>query len=443
MNTRLLNIWGYISSSFWFIPAVMVMTAVLLSFAMIALDTHINLEQSRLYDLLYSGGPDGARAILSTIAASMITVAGVVFSITIVALTLASSQFGPRLLRNFMQSTSTQVVLGTFISTYIYCLLILRHVFAGDNGALTLNLSVSLAIAMALAGVIVLIYFIHHVSTSIQADHVIDVVYRELLDHLQRLFPERDDPGDEADPRKPPADEGMFERYPVKTPVFAGEDGYLQAIDRSGLKNIATENDLLLEIHYRAGHNIISGSTLVTVHSDKAVDTDLLGRMPDAFIVGYRRTPEQDIEFAVNQLVEVAVRALSPGINDPYTAIACIDRLGAALCHLAKREFPSGCERDEHGNPRVISKAVTYSGVVNTAMDQVRQYGRDSVAVSIRLIEVLADVAACARTAEHRQAIARQAEMIMSAGEAALPERHDIADVRNRYERLLSTLAAD
>jgi uncharacterized membrane protein len=442
MKTRLLNIWGYISSSFWFIPVVMVMTAVMLSFVMIALDTQINLEQSRVYDLLYSGGPDGARAILSTIAASMITVAGVVFSITIVALTLASSQFGPRLLRNFMQSTSTQVVLGTFISTFIYCLLILRHVFAGDNGALTLNLSVSLAIAMALAGVIVLIYFIHHVSTSIQADHVIEVVYSELLDNLQSLFPERDNPGDEGNAQKPPVDEGLYERYPVKTQVFAGEDGYLQAIDRPGLKNTATDNDLLLEVHYRAGHSIIRGFTLVTVHSVKEMETDVLGRMSDAFIIGYRRTPEQDIECAVNQLVEVAVRALSPGINDPYTAIACIDRLGAALCHLANREFPSGCERDEDGNPRIISKAVTYSGVVNTAIDQVRQYGRDSVAVSIRLIEVLADVAACARTAEYRQAIARQAEMIMSASEAALPERNDIADVRNRYDRLLSVLTA-
>lgn len=170
------------------------------------------------------------------------------------------------------------------------------------------------------------------------------------------------------------------------------------------------------------------------------METDVLGRMSDAFIIGYRRTPEQDIECPVNQLVEVAVRALSPGINDPYTAIACIDRLGAALCHLAGREFPSGCERDENGHMRIISKPVSFSGVANTAVDQIRQYGRESVAVSIRLLEVMTDVAGCARTGEQREVIARQAGMIMSACESALPENNDISDVRNRYDELSGIL---
>ena len=440
MKTRLLNLWESLRTSFWFIPALMVFSAIGLSFVMVAIDRREELASYRVFGLLFTGGPEGARSILSTIAGSMITVAGVAFSITIVALTLASSQFGPRLLRNFMLDRGNQVVLGTFIATFIYCLLVLRSVHTIGEQVFVPSISVTFVIVLALANVGILIYFIHHVSTSIQADRAIATVYRELEGHMQRLFPE--ELGHELEKsennrvRSEPEEDG----YHQTNHVAASQNGYLQAIDSSGLFEIAMENDFLIYLQNRPGEFIVAGSTLAVVKCTEQLDESLAEQIVDLFIVGAQRTPEQDAEFAIHQLVEVAIRALSPGINDPFTAMACIDRLGSALCFLSNRSFPSPYRYDDEGKLRVIARPVTFAGILNTAFDQIRQYGRSSVAVTIRLLEVLKMIAGHVRHPEQREAILRQANMIERASNDALPESYDREDVRRRYQALLRVL---
>jgi len=255
----------------------------------------------------------------------MITVAGVAFSITIVALTLASSQFGPRLLRNFMRDTGNQIVLGTFIATFIYCLLVLRSVYSVGGHDFVPGISVTFAIALAVANVGALIYFIHHVSTSIHADRVIAAVYNELSEHIQRLFPEE-------------------------------------------LLKIAEEHDMLIDLQFRPGEFIVVGTALAKVKSAEHLKENLVEQIASSFILGPQRTPEQDAEFAIHQLVEVAIRALSPGINDPFTAITCIDHLGSALCILTGRVFPSPYRYDEEGNLRFIAKPLTFEGILQTPL---------------------------------------------------------------------------
>ncbi len=189
-SARLAQLWESLRTSYWFVPTVMTAGAVGLSFASVHLDQVVKAEWVRAVGWIWAGSPEGARQVLSTIAGSMITVAGVAFSITIVALTLASTQFGPRLLRNFVRDLGNQVVLGTFVSTFVYCLLVLRTVRGGDVAEFVPYLSVTLGVAFALASLGVLIYFIHHVSGAIQAEHLIASVADELEDAIERMFPE-------------------------------------------------------------------------------------------------------------------------------------------------------------------------------------------------------------------------------------------------------------
>jgi uncharacterized membrane protein len=440
MKIRLLTLWESLRTSFWFLPALMTACAVALSFLMVFIDRRVDLSTDHILGFLYSGGPEGARLVLSTIAGSMITVAGVTFSITIVALTLASSQFGPRMLRNFMVDRGNQVVLGTYISTFVYCLLVLRTVRTVEGEDFVPSISVAIAILLALAGIAVLIYFIHHVSTSMQADQVILAVGLEMEEKMRRLFPEESREGSGQGGVGEAGRRHAEESHPHSTDIPAGGSGYLQAVDHGRLLEIASEDDLFVNLPYRPGDFIVAGSTLLTVRSREALDEGHAGRLVRALIVGPQRTPEQDPEFAVHQLVEVAVRALSPGINDPYTAMSCVDRLSSALCFLCGREFPSPHHYDEESILRVVSKPETFTGIINAAFDQIRQYGRDSVAVTIRLLEALETVAGQARTREQRDAVLRQADMILQGSIEALHGGHDVEDVRERYQAVLDTL---
>jgi uncharacterized membrane protein len=440
MKTRLLNLWEVIRTSFWFIPGLMILSVIGLSFFTITLDRLIDTEHSPSFGLIYAGGTEGAHSILSTIAGSMITVAGTAFSITIVALTLASSQFGPRLLRNFMLDTGNQIVLGVFISTFVYCLLVLHSVNSVAEHFFVPRISVTFAIALALVSVGVLIYFIHHISTSIHADRVVAEVYRDLSDNIQRLFPEELEYKVENGEDDQDISKLTEERYHEVRSVTTSQSGYLQSVDNESLLRIAGENDFLIHLQNRPGEFIVEGSTLANVMSVEHFNEDHAERIIQAFTLGPQRTPVQDAEFAIHQLVEVALRALSPGINDPFTAITCIDHLGSVLCSLTDRAFPRPSFYDDEGKLRIITKPLTFEGVTNAAFDQIRQYGRASVAVTIRLLETLKTVAFHASTLEQRKAILRQADMIIRESEETIGEKNDRDDVQERYQALLNVL---
>jgi uncharacterized membrane protein len=302
------------------------------------------------------------------------------------------------------------------------------------------RISVAFAMLLALANIGVIIYFIHHISRSIQADRVIADVYQELSEHMQRLFP--DELGSEMEVEENEASGPLPEEegYPQTKPIVAAQDGYLQAIVGDGLVQIAKQNDILIYLQYRPGEFVVSGSPLATIKSSEKLDQSLDAPIANSFIVGQQRSPEQDAEFAIHQLIEVAIRALSPGINDPYTAISCIDRLGAALCFLTHRAFPSAYRYDEEGDLRVIARPVAFAGMTQAAFDQIRQYGRSSVAVTIRLLETLETIATHSRTEEQKQAVLRQARMIRRGSQESWSEENDKQDVEERYQALLELL---
>jgi uncharacterized membrane protein len=299
-NVKLSKLWDSLHSSYWFIPTLMAASSIILAWAMLTVDRTGGTPN---WWWIYTGGTDGARSLLSSVAGSMVSVVATAFSITIVALQLASSNFGPRLLRNFMQDTGNQIVLGTFIGTFI-----------------------------------------------------------------------------------------------------------------------------------------IKGSDLALVLPGERVNRELTQLINDAFIVGKERTEYQDAEFPINQLVEIALRALSPGINDPFTAIRYIDRLSAGLSRIAQRDFPSPYRYDAEDNLRVIVEVASFEGLVNSAFNQIRHYGYTDVAVTIRLLEAIARISPYTRSNKDRALLLRHAAMIERGSLEKITEECDRASIIQRYEAAAKVL---
>ena len=441
MKVWILRLWESLRSSFWFLPSLMAAGAIALSFGTVALDEAVTDKWLRNVGWVYTGGAEGASAVLQTVAGSMITIAGVVFSLTLVALSLASSQFGPRLLRNFMRDTATQLVLGTFVATFLYCLLVLRTIRRATDLSFVPHLSVTTGVLFALASLWVLIFFIHHVAVSIQADQLVARVGGELLQSIDRLYPQ-----DRAATEEDPSGEGRVDA--VVPGVFQREaraldapgDGYLQIVDVNALMRAARAEDAILRIERRIGDYVVSGTPLVMVWPGSRLNDKVADHIRGALVLGSQRAPTQDLEFTVLQLVEAAVRALSPGINDPFTAIAVIDRLGSALSRLAARDAPPTAHLDDDHHLRLLTPRITFPELLDTAFNPIRDYGRSSTAVAIRLLETLAVVATFVQRSEDREAVRRHADMIVRATDReplVAEDHHAIGDRRDAVLRIL------
>lgn len=433
VHLQLLKYWDRIHSSFWFVPTVMTSAAAAIAFTCVALDKSIT--DGWLESWAYPGGAEGASMVLGTIAGSMVTIAGVVFSITLLALSLASSQLGPRLLSNFMRSTTNQVVLGTFVATFVYCLLVLRTIRrAGDEGAFVPHFAISLGVIFAVASVGVLIYFIHHVSISIQADEVVARVSKELNEGINRLFPQRMGQAPSEAVKKDPEGEIPANFARESRPIAAATDGYIQRIDTDELMALATREDVLIRLERRPGHYVVAGSALARVWPQSRVSATMSEQINATFVLGHQRTSAQDIEFCLTQLVEIAVRALSPGINDPFTAMACVDRLGSALCRLAQRDMPSPYRFDPQQRLRVLTVPVSFAGIVDTAFTQIRQYARTSTGVNLRLLETIAVIAEVLEPPLDRATLLKHATLIAQSACENAPTEDDRQAVEGRFQ---------
>jgi uncharacterized membrane protein len=363
--------------------------AIALSFALVNLDAWVGAETLRKIGWLYTFGPEGARAILSAIASSMITVAGLTFSITMLTLQLASSQFGPRLLRNFMRDRGNQVVLGTYLATFIYCLLVLRTVRGTEDSHFVPHIAVAGGVLLALASIAVLIYFIHHVANAIRIETVLEELAAETRSAIDRLYPKRMGRNlptmDKAEPVSgPPSD---FEQRVRTVPSPRG--GYVQRVDADALMELAGKHDLVLRIEARPGKFVWDEQALLSAYPKEEVSDEVAEQLGSAFVLGAERTPEQDLEFSVRRIVEIAQRALSPGINDPTTALYCIDRLGQTFARLAERDAPSALRLDENGRVRVLTETTALEQLACPAFLAVARYGSADNDVSDKLLATL------------------------------------------------------
>lgn len=434
MRTRLHDAGEYLRASFWFLPALMTLFAAVLAYVSLNVDDEFGGTWG---GLLYNGGPDGARVMLSTIAASMVTVAATVFSVTIVAMTLASSQFGPRMLTNFVRDRGNQATIGVLLAVFLYAVLVLRQV--RSDVAKVPNLSVSLALLFAVGAVLVLIYFIHHIATSIQVMSLTRSISKDLHDGAGGLFPALDEFPDAR-----PADPDTFRPDGHGTSARAGDPGYVQSVDVEKLLEVAAEEDLLLRLETRPGKFAVASSPLLTVWRAGGGDVpgELLGRLVKAVKLGSRREHGQDVEFPMAQLTEVAVRALSPAINDPFTGCACVNHLAAGLCDIAGEEMPPDALADATGTTRLLLGApIRFERLVRQAYDPIRQAADFHVIVYLHLLDGLREIVGCATTAEQYDALLAQADLVRERAGQVVPQQADRLDVEQRYERFRDALA--
>lgn len=438
MNAKLLRLWDSLRASYWFIPTLLTLAAIGASQGVLALDRALYDADAGVMEWLHGAGePEGARALLSTIAGSMITVAGVTFSILLVALSLASSQFGPRLLRGFLRDRGNQAVLGTFIATFVYCLLVLRHVPMDAGTDRVPQLAVALALLLAMAGVAVLIYFIHHAAASIQASSVIDTAGAELDMAIRQTFPALEDDGgtDRAvDPDEAlPADFDETSRE-----IEARDSGYVQEIDTDRLRSLAVDHDLVIELRHGRGSFVVAGRPLARVAG--SLDEETEQKISDALVFGSSRASTRDVERGVDQLAEVATRALSPGINDPFTAEQALRRLGQSVALMADRKLPTPAFEDDDGVCRLVVPMPAVPDLLRRAFDQPRHYGRSDPHVPLELLEILAAIGVRARQPGLRRELLRHAEAVHRTATAALEEESDRARVADAFETAKAVL---
>lgn len=431
--TKLSNFWEELKTSFWFIPALMLLLAIVASFGFIYLDNQIEYYPDGFLKYLVSGSADSARSTLSIIASAMIGVAGTVFSITLVVLALASSQLGSRLLRNFMYDTLNQVVLGTYVSTFVYCLLISNSIKNNDDFNFVPVISVFVALIAALAGIILLIIFIHHISVSIQSNRVISDIAELMLKNIRKLFPDKI--GEEN--KQPDPDVELLKmKFTFRKEIPCGKSGYLQSISSDDLMDLAKKEDLIIILHYRPGHYLVKDLNICEILCNKEPREDLTSKINGDLIIGKVRTPFQDAEFSIYQLVEIASRALSPGVNDPHTAIACIDNLTSLMSYLTSALFPSPFRYDKEGKLRIIADSLTFAGMLDASFNQIRQYAVDSPSVFIRLMEALIIIHQFAENDNQKKELFQHAKMIMNAAERSFEEPRDINDLKERFYSL-------
>jgi uncharacterized membrane protein len=388
-----------IKSSLWFVPSAMVLFSIGLAVGALEIDGLLGDEITRRYPRLFGAGAEGSRQLLSAIASSTITVAGVVFSITIVALSLAAAQYSPRVLRNFMSDRANQVVLGVFVGVFVYCLLVLRTIRGGEEAFIP-GVSVLIAIALALAGIAVLIFFIHHIASSIQVSEMAARIARETMAGLKRVTAEsRSESGAEAE-------DALLSLTWYQVPATAS--GYMQRVNKEALMSWGRENRRAMRIEKFVGEFVIAGECLVLVSgSDSPAERDVAA-INRAFTLNTYRDLAQDPAFGVQQLVDIALKALSPGVNDTGTARDALNYITSILLEVAGAPSPARRLFRSEGMLLLSIRVRTFEEYMQLAFAPLRRNAATNFDLTHHLLEALSLLADLAGDPHIRNVIAQE-----------------------------------
>ncbi|MEO6420868.1 MAG: DUF2254 domain-containing protein [Polyangiaceae bacterium] len=408
---RLQATWIGLRSSLWFVPALIVLSMVALAVGLVEVDLRLPKHALSGLALLFGASADGTREMLSAIGSAMITLAGVVFSITIVALSFTSSQYTSRVLRNFMRDRSNQVVLGAFVGIYAYCLVVLRTIRGGDTAPFVPSVATLVAMILAFVGIALLIHFIHHICSAIQATQILTAIREETSRTVDRLFPDELGETEEEDDDDPAS--AQAERAAAWETVAATKSGYLASFDGEALVALACELDAVVRVRIRVGEFVTAGAPLVSVAGNSELCEDAKSRIGEAFTIGNQRTAEQDPAFGIRQIVDIALKALSPGVNDPTTATMCLDHLGVLLVRLTRCKFPPRLRRFG-GKLRLIAEELTFEWLLGLAIEEIRIAAANQSTVLDRLLTVLRLVAARTASASRLRSVAEHVSRVAS-----------------------------
>ncbi len=427
---KLKQLWNTLGSSFWFLPTLIVAGGIAIATGLTQVDTAVGQEWMSRWPRLFAASASGARGVLSTIAGSMMTVVGVTFSMVLVTLALASSQYTSRILRNFMRDRVTQVVLGIFAGVFTYCLIVLRTIRGGDEAGFIPSMAVAFGVVLAISGIGALIFFIHHIAASIQASSIIASVAKETLEAIDQLFPEKigEPPVDEEEDQSPlPLPERSWQ------PVSARVNGYIQIVDNATLLCLAREHKTIVRMERGIGEFVVEGTLLASLALEEPPSKEILADLQAAYRIDRHREVKQDAAFGIRQLVDIALRALSPGINDTTTAVMCVDYLTAILARLASRNIPLS-HRYEEGQLRVITIGPTFAGLVAKSFDQIRGSAAGNVGVMLRMLGALQTIGSLTTNPSRRRTLQQEVQGIAELAERTIESPRD----RERFESRLA-----
>ncbi|RDI57939.1 DUF2254 domain-containing protein [Microvirga subterranea] len=432
--SRIRNIVVLLRGQLWIIP--LVISAMFLSLAFWILTSEAAFvtrwEDADLW-WLYGGDASSARGLLSSLLSGLMTMTSLVVSVTFVILTLAANQLGPRLVPTFMADRQIQTVLGLFLGTILYVLVVLRSLDETLGTNAVPHLAVTIGSALTVVCLFALLFYVHKIARSIIADNIVARVADELQSSIRSMLPDDDRGQEDTPPDRMPARVGT---------LSIGRSGYIQVIDYAHLVSVACREEVLLEVKVRAGHFVLQSGEHVVVHGERALGKEAAGALRSAFVVDRERSPAQDLEYGLRQLVEIGLRALSPGINDPYTAVAVIDRLGVAIEEIFQRPLQRTMLRDTEGRVRVIAQRSDVQGLVDAAFDAIRQAGRDVPAVLIRMADILGQLAPAVRTREAQAAVLRHLAKLAETADAAALVPIDRSAIRSRIKAARDILVA-
>jgi len=438
--TELRWLWSRLNANYWFYPAIFAVGAAVLAFAMIWLDRAGFAQRLNQVEWLMPARPTGASDMLTVIAGSMIGVASTVFSITIAAVAYASGNYGPRLLTNFMEDRGNQFSLATFIGTFVYAVVVLRSVRAegeaaatADNGVPTIlpgfvpQLSLLVAFALMGLSVAVLVFFLNHIPASIRINTVLQGIGKRLLTDIRNDYPARATGVDEL-----PAPEGRA--------VRAKTAGYIQLIDYDDLAKVVGKHHCRVALEVRTGDFVHPGLPLARLCSEEADDA-LADGVREAFSIGASRTPAQDPQFLIDELVEIGMRALSPGINDPFTAITALHWLGAATAELGQRDLRQRTDTEDFDLRRVLPLADDFEHFLKRGFGAIRGSVATNRLASLVMLDALRH-AACVIEDERRQRLLRrEGDRLLEQARLAL-QGPDLQEIEARHVRFTQALGA-
>lgn len=414
-----------IRSSLWFAPSLVITSIAGLALLLVELDRIGGSLLRHRWPRLFAVETEGARSMLSAIASSMATVSGVAFSITMVALALASNQYTSRVMRNFMRDRANQVVLGVFIGVYLYCLLVLRTLSGKELDAVP-SLAVFGALVLAVLASGAFIFFVHHICTTMQASTMVQGITRDTLKAIDDVFPQR--PDDDADPQ--PMDASNWH------PIPSLKWGYVQTVARDRLVAFACKHDTCVRIERRPGDFASSRCPLLSVAMARPPTDDMVTELNRAFGIDAFRTIEQDPAFGIRQLVDMSLKSLSPGINDTTTAITCLEHIGVILTCFASRTLAPELVRKD-GRVRVMTAASPFAVLVGESFDQIIESAEGNTEVLLKTLDVIHHVAQDASKESRRAALRQRIEVLVEIGLRSAKSAAAATAIRKRADEVL------
>ncbi len=431
MKTTFIHLKEKLINSLWFIPVLMTLASPFFAIFIFELDIYLSHIGKEVFAWIWTGNSEAAVQLFAAIVTSLVTMSALLFSVTMLVLTVVSQQYGSHILKVFRSNNFTKLVLGWFIGAIVYCMFVVTFLATLNDPDFHPQLSIIIGIAVMILSFIIFIIFIHHMSSMIQSDHIIETVAKELRTKIEKL--------QERELKYEEAPKNIIERIGTDNAFKASSSGYIQLIDIDSLVSIAEKKGSFFHICFRIGDYIHKGDAILC--TEKSFDEQSLSDIQSCFKLGFERMPKDDFEFRLEQLIEICLKALSPGINDAYIAITAIDHLGDALTLLSIRRFPPECYQDSKGKLRVISKRFTYESFVDAAINPIKQNAKSQPMVLIKLVDMLERVLGITEDEEKQAILFSHIKNLYNVGKRNFNDDEDIADLESRMVRIKKTVS--